>query len=659
MKRGILLLTAGILFLLATIEMAARGRDMVREKDYEKQLEVLNAAALPQFRAATAALDKGDLPEAVRLYQEVCTKVPGFDVALRRYGSALVHSGKEEEGLSYCERAISIARSSENLASYGYNLAATGEKQKDSAMQRKALELMMESVALPGGDDCDTLSIAAQVALQINAAMEFRTFVSKLMAKYPNEMVTHYFAAFVAAFDEHWMRAEDEILKAEKLGLPHENAQRFLDSGVHSSASGWRFAYNTVVLTGLWAGGLVLLFSVGFVLSRIVLRQAEKADLRLTINPGEHWLRRIYRTVINVAGVYYYFSLPIVVILVIGIVAAIFYGFLCIGHIPVKLVLLIGIGGVATICSLVRSLFIQVKTEDPGRELKREEAEELWKLTEEVAQTVNTRPIDEIRITTGTELAVYERGSWREKLQNKATRVLILGVGVLKDFKIDDFRAVLAHEYGHFSNRDTAGGDIALRVQNDMIKFYYAMCQAGQATYYNVAFHFLRLYNFIFRRISHGATRLQEILADRVAAQSYGAPAFEGGLKHVVRRSIEFHRNADIEVTAGIEAMRPLANIYDFRIENDTSFEKEYEKSINRETTDDDTHPSPKDRFRLIAALSNPTCASRQGEVWSLFRDRAAITLEMMTKIEGNVVRHRKRGDPTAEKRAQASVPAE
>jgi hypothetical protein len=276
--------------------------------------------------------------------------------------------------------------------------------------------------------------------------------------------------------------------------------------------------------------------------------------------------------------------------------------------------------------------------------LKREEAEELWKLTEEVARTVNTRPIDEIRITTGTELAVYERGSWREKLQNKATRILILGVGVLKDFKIDDFRAVLAHEYGHFSNRDTAGGDIALRVQNDMMKFYYA-------------FHFLRLYNFIFRRISHGATRLQEILADRVAAQSYGAPAFEGGLKHVVRRSIEFHRNADIEVTAGIEAMRPLANLYDFRLENDTSLEKEYEKSINRETTEDDTHPSPKDRFRLIASLSNPSCASRQGEVWSLFRDRAAITQEMMTKIEGNVALHRKRGDQSNAKQDQASTP--
>jgi Zn-dependent protease with chaperone function len=33
---------------------------------------------------------------------------------------------------------------------------------------------------------------------------------------------------------------------------------------------------------------------------------------------------------------------------------------------------------------------------------------------------------------------------------------------------VDAFRAVLAHEYGHFTNRDTAGGEIALRVNRDM-----------------------------------------------------------------------------------------------------------------------------------------------------------------------------------------------
>ena len=49
-------------------------------------------------------------------------------------------------------------------------------------------------------------------------------------------------------------------------------------------------------------------------------------------------------------------------------------------------------------------------------------------------------------------------------MQDKAQRLLILGVGVLDGFRLNAFRAVIAHEYGYFSNRDTAGGDVAFPV---------------------------------------------------------------------------------------------------------------------------------------------------------------------------------------------------
>jgi hypothetical protein len=282
-----------------------------------------------------------------------------------------------------------------------------------------------------------------------------------------------------------------------------------------------------------------------------------------------------------------------------------------------------------------------VNSEEPGRALQREEAEGLWALTEEVARTLETRPIDEIRITPGTDVAVYERGTWRDKLQNRAKRVLILGAGVLNGFRQDDFRCVLAHEYGHFSHRDTAGGDIGLRVRNDMIKFYLAMREAGQATLWNAAFHFLRTYNFIFRRISHGATRLQEILADRVAAQFYGAPALEGGLRHVIRRSLEFEASANHEIKTGIEARRPLQNLYELPPMAGSNVETDFHQALTRKTTEDDTHPSPVDRFRLVAPLKEPLCQARTGEVWDLFRDRTAITREMTSLLEAQIGTYR------------------
>jgi hypothetical protein len=230
--------------------------------------------------------------------------------------------------------------------------------------------------------------------------------------------------------------------------------------------------------------------------------------------------------------------------LIIIVAASITYAFVMAGRIPIKLVAVLAIGALVTIYTMVRSLFIKVDDADPGRSLNYDEAPGLWDLTRTVAAAVNTRPVDEIRITPGTDLAVYEKGTWRERSQDKAQRILILGTGVLNDFRQNGFRAVLAHEYGHFTNRDTAGGDIAIRVNTDMMKFAYAMIANEQASWWNVAFQFLRVYHFIFRRLSHGATRLQEVLADRVAALNYGPQAFEEGLTHVVRKSVEFHHLA-------------------------------------------------------------------------------------------------------------------
>jgi hypothetical protein len=183
------------------------------------------------------------------------------------------------------------------------------------------------------------------------------------------------------------------------------------------------------------------------------------------------------------------------------------------------------------------------------------------------------------------------------------------------------------------------------------------MRAAGQATFMNAAFHFLRIYNFIFRRISHGATRLQEILADRVAAQSYGAAAFEGGLTHVIRRSLEFEAAANEEIKESIEKGRQLQNLYALPAPQASEVATELEKALSRETTDDDTHPSPRDRFRLVARLQSPSCPPRPGEVWELFADPEAIRAEMVAEIEKQVAPHRPQ--PEEEQQAASGIPGE
>jgi Zn-dependent protease with chaperone function len=309
-----------------------------------------------------------------------------------------------------------------------------------------------------------------------------------------------------------------------------------------------------------------------------------------------------------------------------------------VGRIPVKLVVILVLGAVVTLYAIVRSLFVRIRDdEDPGRAISEAEAPGLWKTAREVAAAVGTRSIDEIWLTPGTDLAVLERGTVRQRMTDRGRRALLLGAGTLEGFHQDAFRAVLAHEYGHFSHRDTAGGDVALRVRHGMMAFAVALAKAGFAVWWNLAFQFLRLYDLLFRRISHGATRLQEVLADRIAIQHYGIEAFSNGLTHVIRRSLLFQKVANDEIQKALEQERLLSNLYSLAAPSDTvavnSLEEEVTKILDAKTTEDDTHPSPRDRFRLGQRIHSAAVDRTDGYVWQLFSNPDALMAEMTSLV--------------------------
>ncbi len=628
-----------LLILFASTTPAQQARDLEKEKAIWAELETVSPNSVADFKAATEAMDAQDYDKAVALYQGVREKAPDFDAALRRLGWCLVATGKTDSGFALMERAVEIRRSPENLISLAQSLAYPGVGQQGSIEQKfRAFELTKEANrSSQGPSDPDFLGMQAQLAMELDKINDFRRATEKLVDKHPNTVAAHYYSAILAAYDEKWMTAEKEIKLAQSLGLPAEIAQQFLDSGVQTRARVWHYLIYSLYLVGAWIVGLTALFLIGKLMSRKTLSSLEAANPNSPASESELTLRKWYRRLINVAGLYYYISLPVVIFLVIIVAASIIYGFLMLGRIPIKLVALLVIGGLITIFTMIRSLFIKVESVDPGRSLTYEEAPGLWDLTRTVAATVDTRAVDEIRITPGTDLAVYEKGTLRERSQDKAKRILILGIGVLNDFKQNGFRAVLAHEYGHFTHRDTAGGDIAIRVNNDMMKFAHAMIASEQATRLNIAFQFLRIYHFIFRRISHGATRLQEVLADRVAALNYGPLAFEEGLTHVVRKSAEFHHLAVKEIDASVAAQRALQNLYELRAEQSADLQQQIEESLNRETSEDDTHPSPNDRFRFTRKISGANELPATGMVWDLFANREALTNEMTSLIQSEV----------------------
>ena len=638
MKRLILPL---LLLLMATPSVLAQPteRDMKKEEAIWKDLQAVAPKQLETFKAATVAMDNQKYDEAAKLYEAVMLNAPEFDPVIRRLGICTALAGKVDEGLGLLEHAVSKKRSPENLISLAQTLAYPSETKQGTFEQKtRALSLATEAVNNPSiGNDPSYPALMGQLAIDLDQIDPLRVATKKLVAEHPELIVTHYYSALLAAADEEWITAEREILQAEKLGLPHDATQAFLDSGVGSRARVWHYTYYSLGVVAVWALGLLFLFLTGKFMSRVTLRSIETEDPNQPASRSQMTLRQWYRRLINVAGLYYAISMPVVMFLVIAVAASITYGFIMLGRIPIKLILLLGIGALITIYKMIRSLFSKIEKEDPGRPLNVDEAPRLWDLTRNVASTVQTRAIDEIRVTPGTELAVYEKGTFRERSNDKAKRILILGVGCLNGFRLNSFRAVLAHEYGHFSNRDTAGGDVAMRVNDHMMKFAQAMYEGGQAVWWNIAFQFLRIYHFIFRRLSHGATRLQEVLADRVAAMKYGASAFEDGLTHVVKRSAQFNVIATHEINASLAARRVIQNLYELPAIENADVAEATREALNRETSEDDTHPSPNDRFRFTRRITSQTEPALSGMVWDLFTNREALTSEMTKMVQGQL----------------------
>jgi hypothetical protein len=82
---------------------------------------------------------------------------------------------------------------------------------------------------------------------------------------------------------------------------------------------------------------------------------------------------------------------------------------------------------------------------------------------------------------------------------------------------------------------------------------------------------------------------------------------------------------------------RALQNLYELRLEQSSNLQEQIEKSLNRETSEDDTHPCPNDRFRLTRRI---TCANElpaTGMVWDCFKNREALTNEMTSLIQSEV----------------------
>jgi Zn-dependent protease with chaperone function len=252
----------------------------------------------------------------------------------------------------------------------------------------------------------------------------------------------------------------------------------------------------------------------------------------------------------------------------------------------------------------------------PGEPLREADAPDLFGMIRELARAVGLPAPSRVYLVDQVTLAVTESGS---------ERVLIIGAPLLAQASVDEIRAGLAHEMGHFAFGDTrltgvigaahasfravmestqrrrdASGHIAIAIG-------FGLAQAlGDAL--------VTFYAKLYFRVTRSASRSAELAADQVAARLAGRESIVALLEKIALSEWLFERYLAQEVDGAIAAgaiptdLLPGLEAFCRRVEARGVVAPVRLELASRATSEFDTHPT--DAVR-IAALRDAPAATR------------------------------------------------
>ncbi|MDF2709145.1 MAG: hypothetical protein K0R62_4797, partial [Nonomuraea muscovyensis] len=276
--------------------------------------------------------------------------------------------------------------------------------------------------------------------------------------------------------------------------------------------------------------------------------------------------------------------------------------------------------------------------EEPGVPVTREQEPVLWQTVDDLARRVRTAPPDEIRLVAEVNAAVAEDTRF---LGLKATRRrMFIGLPLLQTLTMDEMRAVLGHELGHYSGAHTRLGAPVYRGRVALVATVQSL--GGHA--------FVRLlftwYAKLYLRVSQAVSRRQELEADALAVAIGGRQATAQALRKINDTAIAWALYVQNYLTlAGADGCRPATVFNGFHaLLNDPARQAEIARLAGEphESSPYDSHPALADRLAAIEVLPEPAQVPDPRPAQTLLRDpaqaaqaveRSMWTPEALTKL--------------------------
>jgi tetratricopeptide (TPR) repeat protein len=624
-------------------EVACKGEDP------QAAAPTVAAEVADVLAEADRAFLEGDDAKAQAAFARVLARSPDFKPALWGRAVALLRLGRGYQALPLLDAALGSAPSPAECyaAAQAVSTAMPEGPQPDwQAAARRYLELAQRPAT---GNTSDPGPAPEMIEAQVRLARQSGRV----------EEAAREWQALVARRPERYALVARPALGSRPDRPPSSPPSREPEQPWGGNWEHVRLALAVCLALGMaWAFGLGFLFVLGDALSRATLRLIEQDGRGLSIPRSHAFVRWLYRATIRASAVYYYVSLGVIAVIMTAVPASVLYGLATSPHVsgwavlaavPLSLVM------VGLWVPLARSLRVRLSQGSLGRPLREPEGPALWALVREVAQAVGTRPVDEIRLVTGTMICVHERGRTRDKRNGRSVRCLMLGMATFDAFPLLAFRALLAHEYAHFLHRDTAEPPLASHVAARLDQtLNWIVFWRGNA-WWNIGWHFVSAYGRFFRRVTRGASRFAEVHADRVSALAYGTTPAAQGLLHVIRRDAEHNEAQDgaFFLALGPSTLGPATFLCNRRAMHCRSVAERIKQEMNAPPHLDHTHPTPAHRLKLFQALGrelsdsgrdrekDPTPSDAgpgdESGIWSLFADPARARAQFQGRCEAEV----------------------
>ena len=354
---------------------------------------------------------------------------------------------------------------------------------------------------------------------------------------------------------------------------------------------------------------------------------------------------------------------------------------------PSVITLMLGIGlmsvGVLILFFLIKFMFTRNKTDRSNLiEITATDEPELFAFIEDIVKQVNTNFPKKVYISSEVNASVfYDSGFWSMFLPVKKN--LHIGLGLMNAVTVDEFKGILAHEFGHFSQRSMKVGSYVYNVNyvlhnmlydNDgynkligrwaSVSGYFSIfVLAGIKMVGGIQWVLGRVYNNV--NINYlGLSREMEFHADEVAAHVAGPQALATSLVRLdlanssLQQVLNFYHNKIADNLKPLDifpqqhlVMTLAAADFDMPIENNLpqvtlATKNRFNKSKLVFEDQWASHPSEADRIKRLEGLNITIPVSNVQPALSLFKDKdavqAKITAHLFSEIEysGTVAEH-------------------